>query len=140
MQAPWEIYRLPIPSNTIINTSRLVDTYSKSGDVGQYSTYFGLVPDYNIGITVLTAGDNPNRQVPPVRATLVDIFVSEAAMQMVDSAGLVLRYRPLVQSRRGRRETAGRGCVHGHVQIHRPQFLNYSSRRRRSRRRHKGMD
>ncbi|KAH8703424.1 putative penicillin-binding protein [Talaromyces proteolyticus] len=76
--APWEIYRLPTLINTILNTSRIVDTYSKSGDVGQYSTYFGLVPDYNIGITVLAAGDNPNSQVAPVRGTLVDIFYTAA--------------------------------------------------------------
>ncbi|KAK4943422.1 hypothetical protein LTR10_016913 [Elasticomyces elasticus] len=76
--APWEIYRLTVPINTIINASRIVDTYSKSGDIGQYSTYFGLVPDYNIGITVLAAGDNPNRQVVPVRGTLVDIFYKAA--------------------------------------------------------------
>ena len=65
-----------MPTNTIINASRIVDTYTKSGDIGVYSTYFGLVPDYNIGITVLAAGDSPNRQVPPIRGTLVDIFVS----------------------------------------------------------------
>ena len=56
----------------------LVDTYSKSGDVGLYSTFFGLVPDYNIGISVLAAGDNPNRQVPPVRGPLIDIFFKAA--------------------------------------------------------------
>ncbi|KAH8812245.1 putative penicillin-binding protein [Xylogone sp. PMI_703] len=76
--APWEIFRLPILSNTIIDTSRLVDTYSKSGDIGQYSSFLGLVPDYNIGITVMAAGDNPTGQVPPIRATLVNIFYNAA--------------------------------------------------------------
>lgn len=75
-QAPWEIFRYTVPINGIVNTSRIVDTYSKSGDIGLYSTVFGLVPDYNIGFSVLTAGDNPNRQVPPVRGPIVDIFVS----------------------------------------------------------------
>ncbi|KAI1609311.1 putative penicillin-binding protein [Exophiala viscosa] len=84
--APWEIYRLAIPINTIINASRIVDTYTKSGDIGQYSTYFGLVLDYNIGITVLAAGDNPNRQVPPVRGTLVDIFYNAAEQAAKEQA------------------------------------------------------
>lgn len=77
-QAPWEIFRYAVPVNTVINTSRIVDTYSKSGDIGLYSTFFGLVPDYNIGISVLTAGDSPNRQVPPIRGTIVDIFFKAA--------------------------------------------------------------
>lgn len=77
-QAPWEIFRLPVPVNTLINSSRIVDTYSKSGDIGLYSTFFGLIPDYNIGISVLAAGDSPNRQIPPVRGTLVDIFFKAA--------------------------------------------------------------
>ncbi|KAK5451815.1 hypothetical protein LTS15_007538 [Exophiala xenobiotica] len=76
--APWEIYRITVPTDTIINASRIVDTYTKSGDIGVYSTYFGLVPDYNIGITVMAAGDDPNRQVPPIRGTLVDIFYRAA--------------------------------------------------------------
>ena len=74
LQAPWEIFRYTVPVNTLIKTSRIVDTYSKSGDIGLYSTFFGLVPDYNIGISVLAASDSPNRQVPPIRGTLVDIF------------------------------------------------------------------
>jgi hypothetical protein len=67
---------LPIPANTIINATRIVDTYSKSGDVGAYSTYFGLVPDYGIGITVLAAGDTPHNQVASVRDPIIEIFVS----------------------------------------------------------------
>jgi hypothetical protein len=62
--------------NPKLGTSRIVDTYSKGGDIGVYSTWLGLVPDYGIGISVLAAGDNPNRQVAPIRATLVEIFVS----------------------------------------------------------------
>ncbi len=77
-QAPWEVYRIAVPTDTIINASLIVDTYTKSGDIGQYSTFYGLVPDYNIGFSVLAAGDNPNRQVPPVRGTLVDIFVRKS--------------------------------------------------------------
>jgi hypothetical protein len=75
-QAPWEIYRKEIEANTIINAGRIVDTYSKSGDVGAYSTYIGLVPDYNIGMTILAAGDAPGNSVYAIRDLLVDIYVS----------------------------------------------------------------
>lgn len=76
-QAPWEIYRLQIQTNDIIDASRIVDSYTKSGDVGAYSTYFGLVPDYEMGISVLGAGNSPLFSVATIRATLVDIFVRE---------------------------------------------------------------
>ena len=67
---------MPVKTNSIINASRIVDTYTKEGDVGTYSTYFGLVPDYDMGISVMGAGDDPLFVVTTVRATLVDIFVS----------------------------------------------------------------
>lgn len=56
-----------------------MDTYSKSGDVGAYSTYIGLVPDYNIGMTILAAGDAPGASVYAIRDLLVDIYVSAAS-------------------------------------------------------------
>jgi hypothetical protein len=75
-KAPWEIYRLGVPVNSVINADRIVDTYAKLGDIGAYSTFFGLVPDYDIGISILAAGDNPRRTVPAVRASVVQTFVS----------------------------------------------------------------
>jgi hypothetical protein len=80
-QAPWEIYRKEVPANTIIDAGRIVDTYSKSGDVGAYSTFIGLVPDYNIGVTVLAAGDAPQSSVYAIRDLLVDIYVSVISEQ-----------------------------------------------------------
>lgn len=58
------------------NTSRIVDIYSKAGDVGVYSTFFALDPDHKIGITVLAAGDNPTFQVLPLKDLMLDVFVS----------------------------------------------------------------
>ena len=77
-QAPWEIYRLPIAVDTLHNASRIVDAYTKSGDLGQYSTIFALIPDYNIGISVLAAGDHPGASVPPISGALADIFTAAA--------------------------------------------------------------
>ena len=55
-----------------------MDTYSKSGDIGAYTTYFGLVPDYNMGITVLAAGDNKFSQMQVIRNIVVDAFYNAA--------------------------------------------------------------
>ncbi|GAM33678.1 penicillin-binding protein [Talaromyces pinophilus] len=76
--APWEIQRLLVPANSIINASHFVDTYSKTGDVGAYSTFFGVVPDYGIGLSVLAAGVTPHTQISPVRDAVVQIFYQAA--------------------------------------------------------------
>ena len=59
-----------------LNSTRIVDIYSKAGDVGVYSTFFGLVPDHELGITVLAAGADPNGQVQPLKSIVSEIFVS----------------------------------------------------------------
>lgn len=49
---PWEILR----SDNITSDGRLIDVYTKSGDIGLYSALTGLVPDYDLVITVIMAG------------------------------------------------------------------------------------
>lgn len=48
--APWEI--IPFPPDDRFPTR----IYAKSGGIGLYSTEMGLIPDYNIGFTILAAG------------------------------------------------------------------------------------
>ena len=49
--APWEIFRVKIPRG-------VVDLYTKAGDIGVYSSLLVLVPDYDVGWVILSAGDN----------------------------------------------------------------------------------
>jgi CubicO group peptidase (beta-lactamase class C family) len=49
--APWEIYKGPLADKTTW-------MYTKGGDIGLYSTNFVLLPDYDMGFTILTAGDD----------------------------------------------------------------------------------
>lgn len=45
---PWEIYHFGnLPTDPII------DVYTKTGSVGRYSSYFGLVPSYDVGFAIL---------------------------------------------------------------------------------------
>lgn len=46
--APWEIFKAPI--------NRTMWMYTKSGDLGLYSNNLILLPEYDIGISILTAG------------------------------------------------------------------------------------
>lgn len=50
--APWEIYR----ANTLTLDGRTIDIYTKDGGIGEYGSFLALVPDYNITVTLLTAG------------------------------------------------------------------------------------
>jgi hypothetical protein len=53
---PWEIFR----SNSILtSTSRLVTFVTKSGSVPGYLSYIILLPEYDLGITILTTGTSP---------------------------------------------------------------------------------
>ncbi|KAK0669815.1 hypothetical protein QBC41DRAFT_222926 [Cercophora samala] len=50
--APWEIQR----ADRLAPDGRIVDIYTKAGDLGLYHSMFALVPDYDIVISVMTAG------------------------------------------------------------------------------------
>ncbi|KAH8660159.1 beta-lactamase/transpeptidase-like protein [Xylariales sp. PMI_506] len=45
---PWEIYHAGEYAN-----SSILDVYMKSGVIGQYSSYFGLAPDFDVGFAIL---------------------------------------------------------------------------------------
>ncbi|KAJ2986061.1 hypothetical protein NUW58_g5208 [Xylaria curta] len=52
--SPWEIWR----THSRITSGRVVDLYTKSGSVGQYSSQLMLLPDYGVALSVLAAGSS----------------------------------------------------------------------------------
>ncbi|RAO72658.1 uncharacterized protein BHQ10_008670 [Talaromyces amestolkiae] len=62
----WEIFSFEN------SDGRIVYVYSKSGDLGAYSSMTALLPDYHVGITFLAAGEGTTALV----ATLTDIVAS----------------------------------------------------------------
>lgn len=50
---PWEIFRAALGP---ADNNRVVDLYTKSGNVGGYGSILVLVPDYEVGFVVLHAG------------------------------------------------------------------------------------
>ncbi|KAH9205052.1 beta-lactamase/transpeptidase-like protein [Leptodontidium sp. 2 PMI_412] len=66
--APWEIQRIVLPAS-----NRVVDLYTKSGKVGIYGGYMILVPDFDVGFTLLQAGPGLNTDV--LAGWVVDIFL-----------------------------------------------------------------
>ncbi|KAE9373918.1 putative penicillin-binding protein [Stipitochalara longipes BDJ] len=83
---PFELYRLPITADFSNNITRIVDVYTKSGDIGQYSTFFGVVPDHDIAISVLAAGESPNNAISAIRDTLMEIYVNAIEAAAKDQA------------------------------------------------------
>jgi len=52
---PWGLRRLRLPGD---NPHRTVTAFTKAGGVGDYSAFLSLLPEWNIGITVMAAGSN----------------------------------------------------------------------------------
>ncbi|KAF5002436.1 hypothetical protein FGRMN_448 [Fusarium graminum] len=49
---PWEIFR----SHNVTKDGRVIDFYTKAGDITTYHSLLVLIPDYNLTITLLTGG------------------------------------------------------------------------------------
>ncbi|CAN8103520.1 unnamed protein product [Discula destructiva] len=59
MGAPWEILR----STNLTADGRLIELYTKGGDIGSYHSKLCLVPDYDLAISILTAGPEADFQL-----------------------------------------------------------------------------
>jgi hypothetical protein len=73
---PWEIFRFTLPSD-----GTTVDLYTKSGDVGSYSSMLALSPQHNFGFVILAAGAATTTNV----RVLSDI-VTEVALPVINEA------------------------------------------------------
>ncbi|KAJ0308858.1 hypothetical protein COL5a_011277 [Colletotrichum fioriniae] len=72
--APWEIWT----TSTLLDSSVPVSIYTKSGDLGLYTNVLLLIPDYDLVISILTAGAEaagtfqfPSQVISPVIQALV---------------------------------------------------------------------
>lgn len=50
---PWEMFR----TTKLTPDKRAVDIVTKGGDLNRYDTIIAMIPEYGLGITILTAGD-----------------------------------------------------------------------------------
>ncbi|KAB8229534.1 serine hydrolase domain-containing protein [Aspergillus alliaceus] len=72
--APWEIVTLSSP--------RLIDIYTKSGDLGMYSSMLALSPDHGVGFSILAAGNSTTEAV----ALLTDLTIA-SIIPALEAAG-----------------------------------------------------
>lgn len=64
---PWEITRY-----TKTRQNRVVDIYTKSGDIGVYHNSFALIPEYNVGFSLLVAGSSDRI---PLSGVILDALI-----------------------------------------------------------------
>ncbi|KAI1750270.1 beta-lactamase/transpeptidase-like protein [Xylaria castorea] len=67
---PWEILR----SDTVTKDGRLIEYYTKSGNLGSYNNLICLIPDYDLVITILSGGGESSADM--VDFTLTDIVTT----------------------------------------------------------------
>lgn len=51
---PWGARRIKLE-----DTYRYTTAYNKAGNIGDYSSLLAIMPDFNVGISILVAGELP---------------------------------------------------------------------------------
>lgn len=77
---PWEILR----SDNLTSDGRLIDIYTKSGDLGLYHSLTVLIPDYDVVISILMGGEEVSQMSAP---TIILSSVLEALLPAVEAVG-----------------------------------------------------
>ncbi|KAI1411055.1 beta-lactamase/transpeptidase-like protein [Hypoxylon sp. FL1857] len=54
---PWGVRQLPLSRNS---PYQFATTFNKAGSLGKYSTVLAVIPDFNIGFSILSAGEVPS--------------------------------------------------------------------------------
>jgi hypothetical protein len=86
---PWEIQRMDLHLTNGSSVTRVVDLYTKSGDIGAYGGFIVLDPDHDIGFSVFAAGASPIVQstvlADLITATWIPAFEAAAREQAQDN-------------------------------------------------------
>ncbi|KAE8347154.1 hypothetical protein BDV24DRAFT_174695 [Aspergillus arachidicola] len=72
--APWEIVTLANP--------RLIDLYTKQGDLGMYSSMLALSPEHDVGFAILAAGESTTQAV----TLITDLTINTLIPALEDAA------------------------------------------------------
>lgn len=78
--APWEIFAYPPLSRFP------TQLYTKSGSIGLYNSRWGLVPDYNVGFTILGAGPLSALVTPLLTDLVVGAFLPAIEAATIEHA------------------------------------------------------
>ncbi|KAI0176545.1 beta-lactamase/transpeptidase-like protein [Hypoxylon sp. FL1284] len=71
---PWGVRRLPM-SNATEAMYQFATTFNKAGSLGKYSVYMAIIPDFDIGFSILAAGDVPPSLATNIADTLSNTYL-----------------------------------------------------------------
>ena len=77
--APWEIYRI----DNLTTDGRIIDLYTKGGGISTYSTEMALIPEFDLAVSVLTAGSEVAASYWP---SLTALMMTEVLVPVMDLA------------------------------------------------------
>ncbi|KAK4143391.1 beta-lactamase-like protein 2 [Dichotomopilus funicola] len=80
---PWEIFR----AENITSDGRLIELYTKTGDLISYHAILVLIPDYDLVVTVLVAGPGGVGEAGTAETTGIMSRVVEMLVPAVEEAG-----------------------------------------------------
>ncbi|KAI0898849.1 beta-lactamase/transpeptidase-like protein [Annulohypoxylon nitens] len=69
---PWGVRQLPLSSDT---PYQFATTFNKAGTLGKYNALLAVIPDFNIGFSVLAAGDGLDGIAMDIADMLSDIYL-----------------------------------------------------------------
>ncbi|KAI1424634.1 beta-lactamase/transpeptidase-like protein [Xylaria sp. FL1777] len=70
--SPWGVRRLSLSQNS---TYQFVTTFNKLGSIGKYSALLAVIPDLDIGFSVIAAGEIPASLVTDIADTLANTYL-----------------------------------------------------------------
>ncbi|KAI1735724.1 beta-lactamase/transpeptidase-like protein [Xylaria scruposa] len=83
---PWEIHRLLQSVSSGSNHTRVVDLYTKNGDLGGYSALFVLSPEHNFGFSLLIASPTTADESPAVALSIIGDVVTSTMISAFEQA------------------------------------------------------
>ncbi|KAK0633908.1 beta-lactamase/transpeptidase-like protein [Immersiella caudata] len=86
MGRPWEIVRHRLPATSTSNITRNIDIYGKQGGGGAYTTLLALSPDHDMGVSIMTAGDETQEVFNTIRQAFLDVWAVAAEEAARDQA------------------------------------------------------
>ncbi|KAI1811978.1 beta-lactamase/transpeptidase-like protein [Poronia punctata] len=70
--SPWGVRRIEMPGDSMY---QFATTFNKLGSIGKYSALLAIIPDFNIGFSVMAAGNVPPSLVLDIADTLSDTYL-----------------------------------------------------------------
>jgi hypothetical protein len=85
---PWEIHRLLLPISPGLNNTRVVDLYTKNGQLGSYTALFVLSPEHDFGFSLLLASPSaaPQAQARLAAISLIGDIVTSTMVSAFEQA------------------------------------------------------